>query len=120
MLQIFGLVVWTGVWVSQGVIFILNYQDLKEYEPFRKILIMNIVSFCAKFVNFLIIAFILYKSSRELSPTDEPKLFTELGNQQGVTVSQDNSFSNNAVSTLESIQNVEIDEEEEWEDGGFL
>ena len=40
-----------------------NYQDLQEFSPYRKVLILNDISLIAKFINFSNVAYVLHKSS---------------------------------------------------------
>ena len=58
--------VWAVVWISEGAIFLYYRNRLDEYAPFRLVLIVNNIAFCAKFFNLLIVAFVIYKSSQVL------------------------------------------------------
>ena len=66
--------VWATVWISEGAIFLYYRDRLDEFAPFRLVLIVNNIAFSAKFLNLLIVGFVIYKSSRvlvSLSNSDE-------------------------------------------------
>ena len=67
------MVLWAGIWIWEVTIFIINVYKLHAYEPYRKVLIMNDISLQAKFINFLNIAYILYKSSKMVDLKHEPQ-----------------------------------------------
>ena len=60
------MVLWTASFFSAGIIYIMTYKGLSkenpDYGPYRTVLIMNDISLQAKFLNFLNVAYILYKS----------------------------------------------------------
>ena len=63
-IQIIGLVLWTCCWITDGVLYYVHYSDAELFEPVRNFLIVDAVSFTCTLVNFLIIAFVIYKSAR--------------------------------------------------------
>ena len=75
LLQILGLLIWTGGWIATGVIFTHFYSNLDEgYEPLRKVIIIDIVSFVANLFVFMIMAYVLYKSSKNVIRPHDPAL----------------------------------------------
>ena len=74
LLQILGLVVWTGGWIATGVIFLHFYTNLDQYEPLQKTIIIDIVSFVANLFVFIVVAYVLYKSSQVVQPKHDPIL----------------------------------------------
>ena len=67
------MVLWAAIWIWEVTTFITNIYELPEYEPYRKVLIMNDISLQAKFINFLNIAYIMYKSSKMVELRHEPQ-----------------------------------------------
>ena len=67
--------IWTGGWIATGVIFTHFYSNLDEgYEPLQKVIIIDIVSFVANLFVFMIMAYVLYKSSKNVSRPHDPVL----------------------------------------------
>lgn len=63
-LQIVGLLLWTGTWLGEGAIFLFYFRaSSSAYIPFRNLIIIDTVSFVMNLDIFLMIAFVLYKSS---------------------------------------------------------
>ena len=63
LLQIVGLVAWTATWIAEGALFVIYFRA-QTYNVFRNLLIMDAVSFIMNLDIFLIVAFVLYKSSK--------------------------------------------------------
>ena len=73
--QILGLFVWTSTWIVEGIALLSHYKQLyREYPPMRNIVIYDGISFFANLFNFMIIAVVIYKSSKVVCPKHDPYL----------------------------------------------
>lgn len=73
-LQIFSLIVWTVAWIAEGVIILDRSQNLHEYEPFRNAVIIDAVGQVVNLFYFIIIAYVIYKSSKVFGGKNDPIL----------------------------------------------
>lgn len=72
-LGIIGLFGWTITWLFEGVIFLLFYRS-KDYKPFRNVVIIDTISFVMNLEIFLIIAYVIYRTSKVVSQKHDPIL----------------------------------------------
>ena len=56
------------------MIFLRYYTNLTDYGPFRNVVIIDITGFVANLFNFLIVAYVLYKSSKVVGLKHDPIL----------------------------------------------
>ena len=74
--QILGIIVWSIAWIFQGWFYFKYYTTLEQYAPFKNILITDCVTFGATFINVMIIAVVLYQSSKVVGTTELPQEIT--------------------------------------------
>ena len=66
-LQIIGLVAWTATWVAEGALFLIYYRA-QTYKVYRNVVIIDTVSFIMNLDIFMIVAYVLFKSSKAVNP----------------------------------------------------
>jgi hypothetical protein len=61
--QIFFLIVFFVTWVLEGVFFTKHFMNPDLYQPIKTIVIIDAIGIATDMINFLIIAFVIYRSS---------------------------------------------------------
>ena len=63
-MQLIALFVWMLIWIFDGLFWTLHYANYQSFGPLRSVLIVDGISFMMTFFNFLIIARVIYRSSK--------------------------------------------------------
>ena len=71
--QIIGLVAWTATWLGEGALFLMYYRS-QTYKVYRNVVIIDAVSFIMNLDIFMIVAYVLFKSSRAVGLKHDPEL----------------------------------------------
>ena len=74
MVQILGLIIWIGSWTIEGIYFFRFVKGANEYNRILLILVFNSVTLVANLLNFIIIAVVVYKSSKVIQLNHDPAL----------------------------------------------
>lgn len=61
--QIIGLLFWLAAWVIGGIFLFLYDSDFHDFYLSRNLLLLDLVGFMATMLNFLIIAYVIYKTA---------------------------------------------------------
>lgn len=61
--QIIGLLFWFIAWVAGGIFLLTHGADFHDFSLTKNILIIDTLGFMATMLNFLIIAYVIYKTS---------------------------------------------------------
>ena len=64
LVQIFSLIVWSSTWVAEGIIILEKAKEENAQAAYRTAEIIDGVGEIANLINFMIIAFVIYKSSK--------------------------------------------------------
>ena len=72
--QILGLIIWIGSWTIEGIYFFRFVKGANEYKRILLILVFNSVTLVANLLNFIIIAVVVYKSSKVIQLNHDPAL----------------------------------------------
>lgn len=72
--QIVGLIIWIGSWTIEGIYFFRFATGANEYKRILLILVFNSVTLVANLFNFIIIAVVIYKSSKVIQLNHDPAL----------------------------------------------
>ena len=73
-MQILGLVVQISALVAKNTVYLIYYSNYDEYAPFRDSMIIETVCFIADLFNYMIIASVIYKSSKVVGLKHDPIL----------------------------------------------
>lgn len=74
LVQILGLAVLMSSLIAKNTIYLIYFDDVGHYRAYRDVTINEIVCFMANLFNFMIIAFVIYKSSKVVGLQHDPIL----------------------------------------------
>lgn len=102
-LQVIALVVWSILWIIEGVYFIKHYKHFGKFEPVRNVVIADAVGIVTNLLNFAIVALVIYRSSSAVNLNENLSLIAYL--QQAKVSEQQHSISQDMTCSDESYTN---------------